>query len=310
MNDPAAILASVAAGNVDYGLTAVHKLDAEWATFTSTSDLFSFQPAFKGSLIEDVLNMMNAAPSGEPPMSATFGAEIDKISVLLSIPIVNFVSGPLVADQLQKLKGTILAVLTENAVFNMDPIRDRLNDPAKLTLADLAAGTPVFFATVALESGRLRYVDGNGVLTERDGQTPVLSALMDSDVDAAHDETLQPLGTDRKNAIKALSARYRAAIAAIQAGRVISRQTATTVQQRLATLRDMARNIERGNYFLDELGDQVRGLRLATHVDPRRGVLASPRCRCSPTRSSSERSATSTRASARSSRWRSRCATA
>ncbi|HEY7043094.1 MAG TPA: choice-of-anchor D domain-containing protein, partial [Nocardioidaceae bacterium] len=89
------------------------------------------------------------------------------------------------------------------------------------------------------------------------------------------DENLQPLGTDRKNAIKALSARYRAAIAAIQAGRVICRQTATTVQQRVATLRDIARNIERGNYFLDELGDQVRDLRLSTHVDPRRGVLAS-----------------------------------
>jgi NTE family protein len=275
VNDPAEILASVASGNPDSGLTALRALEAEWATFTTIADLLAIQPAFRGSLLEDLLTSMNAPPSGEPPMSATLGSEIDKLSVLLSIPIVNFVTGPMVAAELQKLKGTILAILTENAVFNMDPINTRLIDPTKLKLEDLAAGTPFYIATVALESGRLRYIDGRGNFTERDGQTPVVSALMDSDIDAALDVNLQPLATDRKNRIKNLSARYRAAVSAIGAGRASYRQPSTTASQRLAILRDIGRNRERGNYLLDALHTQVRGLRLTSNVDPRRGVLAS-----------------------------------
>ena len=275
VNDPAAVLAAVAAGTPDSGLTALRALEAEWATFNSTAEFFTIQPRFKGSMIEDMLHGMNAAPTGEPPMSATIGPDIDKYSALLSIPVVNVVTGPLAAAELQKLRGTILAILAENSVFNLDPVSARLNDPTKLTLADLAAGTPVFLAAVALESGRLRYIDGNGTFTERDGVTPVMSALMDSDVDAALDENLQPLDTARKDRIKDLVRRYRAAIGAITAGRAAYNLAATTVPQRVAIQRDIARNKERGTYLLDALTNQVGGLRLTTSVDPRRGVLAS-----------------------------------
>ncbi|HSB85348.1 MAG TPA: choice-of-anchor D domain-containing protein, partial [Ilumatobacteraceae bacterium] len=201
--------------------------------------------------------------------------EIDKDSVLLSIPIVNFFTGPYAASELQKIRGTVLAVLSENSVFNLDPVSTRLNDPTKLTLAGLAAGTPVYLAAVALESGRLRYIDGMGNFTERDGVTPVMSALMDSDVDAALDENLQPLAPARSKRIKDLSARYRAAIAAITADRATYNLGSTTPPQRLALLRTIGRNKERGDYLLDALHAQVRGIRLTTNVDPRRGVLAS-----------------------------------
>jgi hypothetical protein len=192
VNDPAAILASVAAGAPDSGLIALRALEAEWATFLTTDDFFAVQPAFQGSMLLDLLEMMNAVPTGKPPLSAALGPAIDTASVLLSVPLVNSIVGPIAADLLQKVRGTALAVLTENSVFNLDPVLKRLNDPAKLTLAGLAAGTPVYFAAVALESGRLRYIDGNGTFTERDGLTPVMSALMDSDIDAALDENLQP----------------------------------------------------------------------------------------------------------------------
>lgn len=76
-NDPAAILAAVAAGRADSGLTALRALEAEWDTFSDTSKFFLVQLAFKGSLIEDLVNAMNAAPTGQPPMSATLGPEID-----------------------------------------------------------------------------------------------------------------------------------------------------------------------------------------------------------------------------------------
>jgi hypothetical protein len=41
----------------------------------------TIQPAFRGSLLENLHTSMNAPPSGEPPMSATLGSEIDKLSV-------------------------------------------------------------------------------------------------------------------------------------------------------------------------------------------------------------------------------------
>jgi hypothetical protein len=51
VNDPAAILAAVAAGVPDAGLAQLRVLQAEWATFLAVSDLFSVQPAFVGTPI-------------------------------------------------------------------------------------------------------------------------------------------------------------------------------------------------------------------------------------------------------------------
>lgn len=275
VNDPVAILAAAATGTVDSGLAALRALEAEWETFTSTDDFFRIQPAFRGTMVEDLLGSLNAAPSGDGPLMATLGPKIDEYSVWLSIPVVNLVTGPIAADTLQKAKGAIGAALSENSVFNLDPVETRLNDPTKLTRAGLVAGTPVYLAVVALESGQLRYVDGRGRFTERDGLTPVVSALMDSDIDAALDENLQPLDTARRDRLKDLNRRYRAAIAAIGAAHDAFNQPGATRAQRVAALGTAARNTERGNYLVDVLRNMVRGLRISTNVDPRRGVLAS-----------------------------------
>ena len=306
VNDPATILAAVAAGAPDEGLAKLRVLQAEWATFLAVSDLFTVQPAFVGTPIASAAaGLAGSGGGGGAPTSATIGGEIDKYSVLLAIPIINLVTGPLAADELQKLKRTVMAVLLENSVFNMDPIRDRLNDAAKLDLPTLAAGTPLYMATVALESGRLRYVDGKGNFTERDGTSAVMSAVMASDIDAALDENLLPLEPKRAARIKGLLARYRAAVSAVAAGRAQIRDTATTDQQRRRVTVEVARHLARGEYLIDVLTNQMNGLRLTTNVDPRRGALARRPCRSWPTRSSSAPSVTSTGGCGRSSRWRS-----
>jgi len=276
VNDPAAILAAVAAGVPDAGLARLRVLQAEWATFLDVSNLFSVQPAFVGTPIANAAaGLAGSGASAGAPISATIGGQIDQLSVLLAIPLVNLISGPLAADALQQLKRTVMAVLTENSVFNMDPIAARLNDTSKLDITVLPGGTPIYMATVALESGRLRYVDGKGNFTERDGRTPVISALMASDIDNALDENLQPVNAARATRIKDLVARYRAAVAAVAAGRALYRQPATTDRQRRAILVDVSRNLERGNYLVEILATQIQGLRLTTNVSANRGALAS-----------------------------------
>lgn len=275
VNDPAVILANVAAGNVDSGLAALRALEAEWNTFDGPDKFFSLQPAFKGTMIENVLSLMNAEPTGEPPTSATLGPELDLVSALQWVPIVHWIVAGVATDELQKLKATVLAVLTENAVFNLDPVSMRLNDETKLKLEDLEVGTPFYMAAVAVESGRLRYIDAMGTFTERDGTTPVASALTSGNVDEALDENLQPLDTARKNTIKGLVARYSAAVAAIASDHATYNLASTTPAQRRALLRDIGRNKERGNYLLDALRNMTKGLRIRAKVDPRIGVLAS-----------------------------------
>src|SRR5690242_18262366 len=133
VNDPAAILAAVAAGVPDAGLARLRVLQAEWATFLDVSNLFSVQPAFVGTPIANAAaGLAGSGASAGAPISATIGGQIDQLSVLLAIPLVNLISGPLAADALQQLKRTVMAVLTENSVFNMDPIAARLNDTSKL----------------------------------------------------------------------------------------------------------------------------------------------------------------------------------
>jgi predicted acylesterase/phospholipase RssA len=66
-------------------------------------------------------------------------------------------------------KATSLAVL--------DPLETRMRDPQNVDPARLSRGVPLRMACVSLESGRLRYVTGDGRMVEADGVTPVASAL-------------------------------------------------------------------------------------------------------------------------------------
>jgi NTE family protein len=274
VNDPAAILASVAAGQPDSGLTALRSLEALWEMLSASGGFFTIKPVFAGTVIQDLIEGLMTESSSGPPLSATLGGTLDLVSGVLGAPIVSTFAGPWAADFLQKVKATILAALTENGIFTMNPVSMLLNDEANLTLADLAAGTPLYMATVALESGRLRYIDGMGTFTERDGRTPVLSELQPSDIARALDENLNPLSTAAASQISGLLARYLTAIDAIRMQHA-AYGGAATAAQRAAIVVDIGRNTERARYLLDALHTQIQGLHLTVNVDPRRGVLAS-----------------------------------
>jgi NTE family protein len=274
-NDAASILANVAAGGNDPGIGVLRRLQAEWDTFLSPADFFAVQPACRGTLIEGAVNGISAPPDGKPTMVSQITTKIDLATGFIAAPPINLVGGPIVADELQKLRKAIVAVLTENAIANLDPVALRLNDPTKLDLPTLAAGTPVFFSLVSLESGRLRYVDGTGAFTERDGRTPVVTALMNADVDAALDQNLQPLASDRAQRIKDVIARHRTVIARIGALRAEIDLGSTPDPQRLRAIREIPRLKERGDYLAQGIRNLITDLRITARVDPRRAVLAS-----------------------------------
>lgn len=81
-------------------------------------------------------------------------------------------------NDIGKLKTDIMKVINANSrsLYNLNPIREKLNDVTKLDLTKVrSSGIKLRLATVALESGALRYVTENGTMLERDGTTPVYS---------------------------------------------------------------------------------------------------------------------------------------
>lgn len=275
VNDAARILADAAAGTVDAGLARVRMLQTAWLGFRSPADFFTIQPAFAGTMLQDAVNGISRPPSGDPPMHVELANLIDLASGLLATPILNTFSGPFAAAKLQEVRPMAMGLFTENAVCNLDPITAQLNNPALLDLPTLAAGTPVWFAAISLESGRLRYVDGTGAFTESDLRTPVVTALMGTDVDAALDENLQPLDTTRKQRIQDLIDRHRAVIAELGLRRAVIAAPGTQKRDRLAAIHALPRLKERGDYLFGALRGQIQGLTITARVDPRRGVIAS-----------------------------------
>jgi hypothetical protein len=298
-NDPATILAAVAAGGTDSGLTALLALEAQWDTFLTVDDFFKIQPAFSGTLVEEVVRgFLNDDSPGSPPQSQTLTDALGEVSqrvnqatfgLVLTGAVGAVVGGIWAGDQVQKIQTLLLAVLSENALFNLGPVHDRLTwrdpgagfassemvDDARSPLYGLTTGTPLYMATIALESGQLRYVDGMGNFWERDGLTPVMSALTDSDIDAALDANLNPLDPAVANQLKSIAARYRAALTAIRNAKASYNVNATPTAQRVALLGDIERNTERATYLLGGLQQQLQGLQLTVKVSQVRGVLAS-----------------------------------
>jgi predicted acylesterase/phospholipase RssA len=279
-NDSRSILTQVAAGNVDGQLRAMRELEQDWLGFLSATDFFVVRAPFKGTPIEDAVKAINS-PTYSGPMNTTINPMLDQASVLISIPIINLVTGPVVAIELQKIRHLIEAIFTENSILDLEPIRARLFDSTRIDMAKLNSGTPLYLATVSLETGRLRYVTGKSEFLERDGATPVATALSDSDVDNALDENLQPLAADRKSRLKSLLGSYRASVSAIATSQREYNTWNTTELRRRQLAYVMIRERERGNYYAsairNQLGSDLRGnrIRIDCTVDPRTGVLAS-----------------------------------
>lgn len=275
VNDAGRILAAVAAGTVDPGLARARMLKTAWLGFRSPSDFFTIQPVFAGTALHGAVNGINRPPSGDPPLQVTLAEDIDLMSGVLAAPLLNLVTGPIAAAKLQEYRPLVLGLLTENSICNLDPIMARLNNPSLLNLSTLAAGTPVWFATVSLESGRLRYVDGTGRFTESDLRTPVVTALTNSDVAA-----VSGLAADRRARITGLLTSHAAVVSGMARQRAVIDSSIKDRTVRLRAIQELSRLKERGDFLVRALRGQIRDLPITTRADPRRGVIASAAIPC------------------------------
>lgn len=273
-NDPLAILREVAAGRRDPQSSAMLALHQEWVDFSSPDSFFFVGAPFRGTVIEDFVRGMNN-PQYDEPMNVGVDNKIDWISVLINVPLAHLFAGPVYAAALQNLRSLIEHLASENALLNLTPVSDKLFDPMRINLLKLAAGTPLYLACVALESGRLRYATGQGRFVERDGSSPVMSALTEADVDAAFDENLKPLPPARAQRIKDLLQSHALAVANITLAQHEYSRWDTTPERRRALAGQIDREKQRGDYRLRALRAQLADVRITSMVDPRIGVLAS-----------------------------------
>lgn len=275
VNEAGRILAAVAGGSIDPGLAQARMLRTAWLGFRTPADFFTIQPAFAGTPLHDVLNGISRPSNGEPPLKVALADTLDTVTAMLAGPQVIF-TGPGAAIIIQTvIRPLVLNLLTENAICNLGPIMARLSNPSLLNLSTLAAGTPVWFATVALESGRLRYVDGTGRFTESDLRTPVVTALTNADVAA-----VSGLDGTRRARITGLLTSYTAVVTAMTGHRAVIDAAGTKAPVRSAAVRELARLKERGDFLVRALRGQIRDLPITTRVDPRRGVIASASIPC------------------------------
>ena len=70
------------------------------------------------------------------------------------------------------------------AACRMSIIKGKASDtPPFANANNLFFGTPLYMAMVSLETGKLRYATNTAAFFERDGVSPVFTALMNSDVE-------------------------------------------------------------------------------------------------------------------------------
>ncbi|MEW1927190.1 patatin-like phospholipase family protein [Streptomyces sp. NPDC088360] len=134
----------------DEHLPQMQRLLGIWRSLTGPGDFYTMRQFVTDLLKKDSLDL---------------GANVDIRMVDLLIQVVF-------NDLYNRVrKATSLAVL--------DPLEARMRDPNNVDPSRLSRGVPLRMACVSLESGRLRYVTGDGRMVEADGVTPVASALPD-----------------------------------------------------------------------------------------------------------------------------------
>ena len=243
VNDPTAILAAVATGVVDAQLDAMRQLKQHWLAFRAPSDFFEVRPPFKGSLIDEMVRGINT-PSFDGPLNVGINEKLTFASrllgnpnitygvagLLVTHPFLAFVIGPLVDSQLQPIRTLIDNVFTENGLLALDPVERKLRNPSFVNLARVAAGTPLFMGAVSLETGKLRYIKGDGAMVERDGVTPVASALTASDINNALAMNGAPLSAAVRQGLTDALAAYAAQVNQIAALKMTFNAATTTLQ--------------------------------------------------------------------------------
>lgn len=277
-NDSESILIAVRNGQIDKQLKQAQELEKLWFDFISPVNFFKVREPFLGTRIEEAVNKLND-PDYSAPLYTKVTTQIDLLSagmnVLVFFPIIGQIVSGVATAELQKIRYLIEKISTENALLELSPIENLLRDNTNLNIEDLTNGTPLYLAMVSLETGKLRYVTNKGEFYERDSVTPVATALMDSDIDAALDENLNPLIASRKNIIKFVVASYKEAVNRIATYRA-EYNTWNTKEERRRRLAEMIqREADRGNYYARAAKAQIKGVRITAKVDPILAVLGS-----------------------------------
>lgn len=284
VNDSEAILMRVFAGNVDPQLKHMRDLEQFWLAVNGRKDFFSIRAPFKGTLVESALDERSSAG-------------FDQNAILLAnigmyLPLGHLISGIAASIKLSEIKTLMDNIMKENAVADLSPVSSKLRDSKNINTGmvgdmppytnNLFYGTPLYLATISLETGRLRYITNKGEFYERDGVTPVATALLDVDIDAALDENLQPLSQARRDNIKLAVSKYKAAINLMASYHLELRDDETPAHRRKVLGIATERERERGIYWSRAAAQQIRGVRIKAVVrdsndapDPVTGAVAS-----------------------------------
>jgi hypothetical protein len=279
VNDAGVILEAVASGTVDAQLAHLRELEQTWRAAHGRDYFFLVHQPFIGTPVDDALK--ENAPHDLP-----IGTQIDFLKAGLNIPFVRTIVGILAWIELDKIKTLLQNVLVHNAPATLLPVELQLRSPGYVNVRpgpgapppfanDLSSGTPLYMALVSLETGKLRYVTNTGAFYERDGASPVATAVTTTDIAAALDENLAPLATGRQNNITTAVTNYRAAVDQIAAlhPELVDPNTRTSRQADLAAATERQR--QRAIYWARAAAGQIRGVRISATVDPISAAIAS-----------------------------------
>jgi predicted acylesterase/phospholipase RssA len=301
VNDSIAIRDATASGTVDPQLRHMRELEQFWLAANGRGWFFKVRPRFVGTQVDKALS--ENTPPGIP-----LGTQLDLATVGLNLPFIQVLVAVLVSDELQKVKSLVEAMSVEDGVADMSPVDALLRGPldtldpnlteaqrldrrnvnvgmvgvTEPTTNNLYYGTPLYMATVSLETGRLRYITNRGEFYEHDGATPVATALLDVDIDAALDENLQPLQKPRRDTVKLAVANFKAAVNRIAALHPELSDPDTTTQRKFLLTTETERERQRGIYWSNVLSTQIKNVRIKAVVrdgagapDPIVGAIAS-----------------------------------
>jgi hypothetical protein len=288
-NDAGEFLERMSRGEVDVQLLEMKQLEMIWNNILVPGDFFEVRPPFSVTPINEAIANMNT-PDYSGPLDVQVGNIIDTAvqiyRLAVFIPIVNIAAGEITAEILEGVKVIIRLIDTENSLLDMGPLNSKLRDPNLLNLNNVVNGTPLYLALVSLENGRLRYatnigggVRGDGTtfctFLERDGVTPVVTALMDSDIDEALDENSQPVSETTKTELKAAVQGYKDSVEQIRLSREEYNGPNTANGRRAELARYIDKQRERGNHSAGIARQLGQGLRISAKIDPVVAVLGS-----------------------------------
>jgi NTE family protein len=244
-------------------LTAMRELESQWWSTVQPDQFFVPRPEFASV----ASRLLSSGPGGR------FGLPLGYVGVGAALgPITGVVGTVLLAWAADQVRTLLNNLQTLNSLLLLDPVRTRISDSANLDLNAVRTGTPLFLATVSLESGRLRYVTGQGAFVEKDGVTPVASALEVADLNVgafAND-------TARRQAAERLLSDYRTLWASIVLLTEETANLATPAIRRVQARDELREVVPRAEHALRQLRAAIRGVpEVTARADVITGVIAS-----------------------------------